>query len=183
MKKYLVAFEQTGLTKETVSATLRSKIKKLEMLETACAEGEAEAASTKNVRAKAKLESQIAEARQTIDEMDTDIEAGIFRYKKNEATYRAAGAKLNNKGAVAPVTATPGTETETEESTEETTTTQENSTSHAEEVDETPVVTEVETPVVTEEKKDEKKGGNAWFLGGLVALALAAIGINYFDNK
>jgi peptidoglycan DL-endopeptidase RipA len=195
--KFRAKLTAYGYTAETVSVSLRGKIKKYNNLEAAIVESEAELAEEKGQRKRKQLESQIAGAKAKLEELDAEIDKGIERYKKNEGTYKKAGQQLNGTGTTADNNgtdagagqggdSTTGTDTGANDNTGTDNTNTDNNGTGTDVDPGTGTDTGANDDAGTgaDPKPKEKKGNTVgWVIGGIAAAALAVIGINIYKNS
>ena len=176
---YLELLASLGLTVDTVSVTLKRKIKQLEKLKALIAEQTAAVETETSARKKKNMQNELEEANSAAEELEADIVKGINRYAKNAASYKAAGEKLNGrkKAASAPAptpdpTPDPAPQPDPEPTPDP---------DPEPEPDPTPDPAPQPDP---EPKPKKKKSALAWFGVGVLVVASGLIGYNlYQDSK
>jgi hypothetical protein len=165
---------QKNLTVDSLSVKIRGKIKKYEQIEAMMNEQKQKALQEKGVRKKKEMENEIAEAEGVLSEMNAELCKAIERFDKNKDYYAQQGQKLkdakkgkggNNNPPADPPTpndppADPPTPTDPPA--------------------DPPQADPTDPPA---DPPAPKKGSIGWLVGGLLALGLAAVGINYYNNK
>ena len=174
---YLNKLNELGLTEDTISTSLRKKIKDYKKLEGIVLgykedldSGEAQGEDLEL------LTQSYNDASDDLNILDEDLVNSIVKFNANKDRYAEQSKNLKPKGKkVAPVT--PVAPVEPQPPVEPVV--------PAEPAEPTEPVAPVEPIEPVVEVVEEKKNNNAlgWIAGGIVAVALAAVGINYYKNN
>lgn len=159
---------QKNLSADKLSAKIKKDIKKYDTIESLMEQRKQELLQEKNQRKKKSIEKEIAEAEDALKEMDAALNVAIERYDKYKDTYAASASRLNagrkknlnSTGGNAPASQDPPTPPP----------------ANPDPVNEPPAPESQSQP-------EKKSSGIGWLVGGLLVAGLAAIGINYYNNK